>query len=832
MKKTKTILLVAMLCLSVTALITNPKSSNGFSQPLDKKVKQTELVIGISDPANRYEELVELVRESKGEIVKTISTANRLLSIVVSLPLTQTTYSFITKLKAAKLSRYIEFNEKIKMVLYEPNDPEWRNETHQWSLWDDDGIRANWAWNTTLGTQAVRVAVIDSGIDYTHEDLTANYKTGGYDWVNDDENPMDDLNHGTHCAGIIGAEINNSKGIAGISQVEIIAEKCIDSEGYGTPSDLAAAILHAVDNCSVDIISMSLGFLRRSEVVYDAVKHAYDNGVLLVAAAGNDGWEGRSYPAAFDEVIAVTATDENGERWEPSTYGQWVELAAPGFEIFSTIPETEEGKKYDDFSGTSMACPHVVATAALIWSQYPNMTRDQVRIHLRKTARDFGVPGFDKHYGYGLVDANASVSQAPPNYNVAIMNWERPSYVALETSGTVNTTVLNYGTSHDWVNVTLLVNGTAKDSELIGLQGGETSTVSLSWTPQTSGVYNVTSHVSSSSSDAEDSVSANVTTEVGVVKVPLCRRSIQDGVDAAQPGDTIWVAKGEYREIVNVWKDNLTIQGENKTDTVVDCRNKLGWGFVSSYRQFIHLSGFTVRYVRGGNETSLIRYAGILFALCSNCTVTGNIIAHNSVSPAFHRAYGLILTHWSMDNVITDNVISFNEIGMAVYHFSLNNLIVGNHFYWNYQSSGKGLVIDLAWNNTIYHNNFIDNAQQVVIIEGTNQWHGRWNVTGNYWSDYNGTEFDEYLIGLIPYVIDDYTNDTYPFKEPWLLGDIIHNGEVDWSDYLKLSQAYGSEPEDPNWDPHADLNEDGKVDYKDTLILSRNYGATWQDYWA
>jgi len=340
-KKSKSLLVGYLLAtLMFTAIIRLPVNSMPLSLSINTGDRM-EFIVGVENRLGVYGEIENLIQKYDGQIINTISTADKLLGVVVSLPSGPVLASCIAEIKSAELSRYVEPNEKIKMVQYEPNDPEWRNQTKQWSLWSENyGIRANWAWNTTLGTHAVRVAVVDSGIDYTHEDLSANYIGGGYDFVNNDTDPMDDLDHGTHCAGIIAAQINNGKGIAGIAQVELVAEKCIDSNGFGTYSNVASAIIHAVDSCNATIVSMSLGFLFRSQAVYDAIKHAYDKGALLVAAAGNDGWEGRSYPAAFKEVIGVSGTDVNGNLggtdWH-SSYGDWLELAAPGDKIYSTI---------------------------------------------------------------------------------------------------------------------------------------------------------------------------------------------------------------------------------------------------------------------------------------------------------------------------------------------------------------------------------------------------------------------------------------------------------------------------------------------------------------
>jgi hypothetical protein len=295
-----------------------------------------------------------------------------------------------------------------------PNDPYW---SLQWGL---KKIEADWAWNATLGNSSILVAVIDSGIDYTHPDLAANYAAGlGYDWINLDTDPMDDYGHGTKVAGVIAAQINNGIGIAGLVQVKIMAEKVLDRQGEGYVDQLANAINHSTD-VGAEIISMSLSTEYNGSLLYDAIKYAYEKNVLLVAAAGNQAGDTKRYPAAYDEVIAVTSTDIDDQKAPSSNYGDWVELAAPGVNIFTTIWDTTY--KYEYASGTSVACPHVSGLAALIWSEFPNVTRDWIRTRLRDTADDLGDPGFDIFYGYGRINARKAIYGASPaiNYTLAI----------------------------------------------------------------------------------------------------------------------------------------------------------------------------------------------------------------------------------------------------------------------------------------------------------------------------------------------------------------------------------------------------------------------------
>lgn len=444
-----------------------------------------ELVVGVNNTrAENYAELVNLATEKGGVIVNKIRMGEECEAVVVDLPFDAVSF-FVAEVQKADLARYIEPNMKFH-VDFVPNDHEW---TEQWG---PKKIMADWAWNTTTGNRSMLVAVIDTGVDYNHTDLDDNYVALGYDWVNNDTNPMDDHSHGTHCAGIIAAETNNSIGVAGLAQVRFMAEKAFNESGDGLEDDVANAIIHAVDQ-GANILSNSWGDYEESQLIHNAMDYAYANGLLIIAAAGNKDTSSKLYPAAYDEVIAVTATTSSDNKASFSNYGDWVELAAPGASIYSTIP----GGSYGDKSGTSMACPHVAGVAALIWSRFPNVTRDWVRAQLRYTSDDLGATGFDQYYGYGRVNARRAVEEAPPSVDLLILDSKVPSVVELGENITADVTVVNFG-FEDESNVTaqLLVNGTTVDSVDAGfLAGGASTTVSYSWTPRAKGTYNVTAYV-------------------------------------------------------------------------------------------------------------------------------------------------------------------------------------------------------------------------------------------------------------------------------------------------------------------------------------------------
>jgi len=266
-------------------------------------------------------------------------------------------------------------------------------------------------WVNALGNtgQGIRIAVLDTGIDKEHEDLSANFK-GGYNVVDNNEDLTDLNGHGTHVAGIIAA-LDNDIGVVGVApDAYIYSVKVLDYAATGSASDMVAGIEWAVDN-NMQIINMSLGSDKDSISFRRSVENAYNSGILIVAAAGNSGnimGEGDSmdYPAKYNSVISVGATDINDKRAKFSSTGSMLELSAPGVDIPSTLPKN----KYGTLSGTSMAAPHVAGVAALIMKAYPEMTNTEVRVRLQITAQNPKNAIREKEYGYGIVDAVKSVS--------------------------------------------------------------------------------------------------------------------------------------------------------------------------------------------------------------------------------------------------------------------------------------------------------------------------------------------------------------------------------------------------------------------------------------
>jgi thermitase len=286
-----------------------------------------------------------------------------------------------------------------------PNDTYWPEQ------WNFTCIKAPQAWDVTTGDD-VLVAVIDTGIDYTHEDLAGKY-AGGYDFVNCDGDPMDDHWHGTHVAGTIAASTNNGKGVAGMSWgARLMGLKALDASGSGYDFDIAQAIEYAADN-GARIINMSIGGPDYSATLADAVKYAQDRGCVVVAAAGNYNSNAMYYPAAYPNVIGVSATGFTGTKAAYSNYGSYVDVAAPGGDNDGDTDHMILSCYIGGYAyavGTSMAAPHVAGLAALILSQYPSLSGTELARAVLHATDDIGASGRDDLYGYGIIDAQEAVT--------------------------------------------------------------------------------------------------------------------------------------------------------------------------------------------------------------------------------------------------------------------------------------------------------------------------------------------------------------------------------------------------------------------------------------
>ncbi|MFD2116101.1 S8 family peptidase [Paenibacillus yanchengensis] len=276
--------------------------------------------------------------------------------------------------------------------------------TYQWNL---PSIATEKGWNITKGNEGVIVAVLDTGVEATHPDLIGRLVSGA-NMIDNSKNPTDNVGHGTHVAGIIGATVNNKEGVAGVSWYnKIMPIKVLDDSGAGSSYSVAQGVIWAVDQ-GAKVINMSLGNYANSQFLHDAIKYAYAQDVVLIAASGNDNTVRPGYPAAYPEVFAVAATNSQKERAPFSNYGDYIDVAAPGESIASTYP----GHQYAALSGTSMATPHVSALAGLIRSVNPDLSNEEVMNIIRNTSIDLGNPGKDDYFGYGEINVSEALTNA------------------------------------------------------------------------------------------------------------------------------------------------------------------------------------------------------------------------------------------------------------------------------------------------------------------------------------------------------------------------------------------------------------------------------------
>lgn len=279
--------------------------------------------------------------------------------------------------------------------------PRPRKQTVPWGI---TRVRAPEAWGSATG-RGVRVAVLDTGIDMSHPDLKANIE-GGFDCINETTDVVDDNGHGTHVAGTIAA-LDNDFGVVGVApEARLYAVKAFDSRGQGQVSDIVQGMEWCMTN-RAQVINMSFGTADSSRALTVAINKAAEAGIVMIAAAGNDGRrDGVLYPARDPNVMAVTASTRDDRIASFSNSGTQVAVAAPGEDVYSTYRDGG----YKSLTGTSMACPHVAGVVALLLSASPGLTRDDVREVVCGTATK--LPGFSlDQQGSGLVNAGAAISR-------------------------------------------------------------------------------------------------------------------------------------------------------------------------------------------------------------------------------------------------------------------------------------------------------------------------------------------------------------------------------------------------------------------------------------
>ncbi len=374
---------IATLIISILIISIMLTSLAGAVAPEEK----ASVIIGFREKPD-----AALVRAHGGEVIHQYTIIN---AIAAKLPV-----KAIEKLRTHAKISYVELDS----VAYALG---------QTTPWGVAKINATQVWNTNKGT-GIKVAILDTGIQYNHPDLKANIK-GGVNFAgrvrDGNTNPKywtDKNGHGTHVAGIVAAA-DNDIGVVGVApEAHLYAVKVLNDAGYGYYSDIVQGIEWSIEN-EMQIISMSLGGTSDSQALHEACDKAKDKGIVLVAAAGNSGdgdpkTDNVLYPAKYDSVIAVAATDSSDNVPSWSSDGKALDVAAPGVGIYSTY----KGSSYATMSGTSMAAPHVTGTVALMLKA--GVPPKDIQSKLQNTTWDIMSPGIDVFSGHGRIDAARAAS--------------------------------------------------------------------------------------------------------------------------------------------------------------------------------------------------------------------------------------------------------------------------------------------------------------------------------------------------------------------------------------------------------------------------------------
>ncbi|HAB51116.1 MAG TPA: hypothetical protein DCE80_02895, partial [Ignavibacteriales bacterium] len=429
-------------------------------------------------------------------------------------------------------------------------------------------VNADNVWNLSNGS-GIKVAVLDTGI-WQHDDLIL---AGGVSIVSN--NYYDSHGHGTKVAGVIAALLNN-EGLVGVApDVSLYPVKIL----HGSAGDLSDAIagVEWVINNNMDIVSMSFGFSSYSQIFKEVLEEAYNNGILLVAASGNEGTDNILYMSKYSTVIAVGAVTENDDLAYFSSYGFEQELVAPGVDINST----SLSNTYSVSSGTSLAAPHVAGVAALIKSYNKSLTNEQIRAKLRNDALDLGQEGKDDIFGYGLVQVNLTslnFTQANESYfyelfNITNFRLQNESYwFWLNGTGTIDD--VDFEEGYYLVNITY--NDGSKKSNIYNVS--ENGNIFILATAIEHFDYYI--YDGSSNSDGIAWINDNITVKVTSTTVPT------------PEGECYWIDGGTNGRLNYCFFDTTTHKNECDSDPDITCGTETNCQVVSTlidrYREIIN----------------------------------------------------------------------------------------------------------------------------------------------------------------------------------------------------------------------------------------------------
>lgn len=676
--------------------------------------------------------------------------------------------------KKYKNSPFVEYAEPN----YEVHTLETPDDMYYSLQWSHQNANSEAGWNIETGSPGVVIAIVDTGIDFDHPDLDSKVwnNTGeipgndidddgngyiddtlGWDFINYDNYPDDDHFHGTHCSGIAAAETNNSLGVAGVCwNCTIMPVKCLDSGGSGSSTSVALSVRYAADN-GADIISLSLGGSSYSYLLEDAVDYAHDNGVIVIVAAGNTGSDSLYYPAAYDSVIAVTASTSTDQKASFSTYGYWTEIAAPGVNIYSTMINSYAYK-----SGTSMACPFVAGVAGLLLSKNSNLSVDMLET-IMKSSTD-PVISSTEYMGTGRINVYKALERADSEI-VAMIDSPSNGMISSGTISIVGTAEGTYFVNYSLYYAkgiypdiwTKLSNSPAQvsDSELglwnsLGLDNG-LYTIKLLVLDTKNNTFIDYDHVTLDNQPLGITVNSplnttyfspsilfDITSEFGAVS---CSYSVDGQPDISLDGDT---SSSDYYN----WTGRNTDIAKGQHNVVFSCKDKYGTEN-STEAVWFNISANTITgcSVMDKADTEYYIISDIsdysAAGACMNITASNiTLYCQDHLVDGIGSAHTYGIYVGADDAAILECQVSQWDYGIYLNRSSgstvAGNIIAGNLQYGLYLDDAQAGMIHNNLFNSTYNIGFgpvqYPNSWNITIAEGDRIYSLGEYIGGNYWT--------------------------------------------------------------------------------------------------